>query len=224
MAFEVRRSSDYDFFIGSGKIYAFTESKKTVLSVPQPWWTEEVTPAHERFVLAWRAYEDPDNRTKLITAEKNDSRGAYEPLVSKTIEFLRGNANVSDAQERALDIYLEPHSSTPTPTTTKYPEIHVELDVIRRITGHFRIFGESGNGKPDGVGSIEFTWAILDEEPRRVEELIHHNVDLYTRNSFLLDFENDERGKRVYMAARYVMRSSASGYGPWGEMTYAVIP
>jgi hypothetical protein len=223
-AFEPAAVSDLVFNRGVIKIFDFTEAKKAALGIPLTWWNTEVTNAHERWLTAWETYQDPDIRNKLITAEKNDARLAYQPLVSRTIEFLRGNVLVTDAQERELDIYLEPHTSTPIPATTKMPEIHVELDIIRRITGFFRIAGEEGKGKPEGVSSIEMAWDIRDKKPDTVDDLIHKNLDLYTRNAFVLEFEENERGRMVFMAARYVMRSSKSGYGPWGEITFAFIP
>jgi hypothetical protein len=222
--FEPTAVSDLVFYKGVVKIFDFTESNKEELGVPLTWWNGEVTDAHERWLSAWDAWQDPDTRTKLITAEKNDARLAYQPLVSKTIEFLRGNVLVTDAQERALDIYVEPHTSTPIPTTRYFPEIHVELDVIRRITGFFRIAGLDSKGKPEGVSAIEMAWDIRDKKPDTVDDLIHQNLDLYTRNAFILEFEENQRGKMVFMAARYVMRSSKSGYGPWGEITFTFIP
>jgi hypothetical protein len=53
---------------------------------------------------------------------------------------------------------------------------------------------------------------------------MHENLDLYSRSSFMLEFDDADRGKRVYMAARYVMRASSSGYGPWSEICFAIIP
>jgi hypothetical protein len=40
----------------------------------------------------------------------------------------------------------------------------------------------------------------------------------------MLEFDDEDRGKRVYMAARYVMRATSSGYGPWSEICFAIIP
>jgi hypothetical protein len=63
-----------------------------------------------------------------------------------------------------------------------------------------------------------------DSENPTIKELIHQNLDLYSRNSFMLEFDDEERGKKVFMAARYVMKSTASGYGPWSEVCFAFVP
>jgi hypothetical protein len=98
------------------------------------------------------------------------------------------------------------------------------LDVIRRIGGYFHIAGEISKGKPDGVSAIEMAWAKRNTPPDSINDLIHENITLYTRNTFTLDFDESERGEAVYLAARYVMRADVSGYGPWGEIIFAVIP
>jgi hypothetical protein len=74
------------------------------------------------------------------------------------------------------------------------------------------------------VNAIEMTWAKRDTPPETVEDLLHENISLHTKNTFHLDFSEADRGKAVYMAARYVMRASDSGYGPWGEIIFAIIP
>jgi hypothetical protein len=132
---------------------------------------------------------------------------------------------VTDQDEERLGIYKPTHDNHPTPTTQKKPLLHVELNFIRRITGYITVEGEEGfKGKPDGVAATQIAYGICEKEPKNVKELIHLNVDQFTRNSFILDFEDEERGQKVYMAARYVMRASSSGYGEWSEMCYAIIP
>jgi hypothetical protein len=88
----------------------------------------------------------------------------------------------------------------------------------------FKPHGEATKGKPLGVSHIEVAWDDdLDVPPKKVSEL--KNVDIFTRSPFILgDFEEDQRGSAVYMAARYVMNADVSGYGPWSGITFAIIP
>jgi hypothetical protein len=100
----------------------------------------------------------------------------------------------------------------------------VQLDTIKRVTVEFKPHGEATKGKPLGVSHIEVAWDDdLDVPPKKVSEL--KNVDIFTRSPFILgDFEEDQRGSAVYMAARYVMNADVSGYGPWSGITFAIIP
>jgi hypothetical protein len=145
----------------------------------------------------------------------------------KLIEFLRGNVKVSDDDKRLLGIYIAPHDTHAIPATTKSPAIRVDLEHIRRITGFLFVDGEQTKGKPDGVSSVQLAHAIIeddDREPVTINRLMHENLDLYSKTSFMLEFDDEDRGKRVYMAARYVMRATSSGYGPWSEICFAIIP
>jgi hypothetical protein len=119
----------------------------------------------------------------------------------KWIDYLRGNELVTDDDEKRLGIYEEHHSNLPTPTTDKFPQIFVKLDVIRRISGIFHIFGEVGRSMPGGVHAIEMAWAKRPTPPKSVNDLIHENVVIHSKNSFHIDFDESERGEAVYLAA-----------------------
>jgi hypothetical protein len=67
-------------------------------------------------------------------------------------------------------------------------------------------------------------YGFSDEEVPVVKDLIHQNLDLFSRTSFMLEFDDEDRGKTLYMAARYVMKATSSGYGPWSEVCFAIIP
>jgi hypothetical protein len=69
---------------------------------------------------------------------------------------------------------------------------------------------------------MELKWGIFDEPPLTVEQLPITN--LYSKSPLTLTFEEYQRGEKVYMAARWVMKSTASGYGPWSTITFAIIP
>jgi hypothetical protein len=217
-------SSDAVFHQGAALIYAFVMANILKINIDPDWWEKDVTPAEAAWILAYEAWINKDNRTKLITAKKNAARAKYEPLLTKTIEALRADPKVDDADLRRLDIYIEPHTNTPTPTTDKVPVMHVEPSISKRITITVKPDGEDTKAKPPGVSHIEVAWDDeLDAPPKRVSEL--SKVDLFSKATFILnDFEEDQRGTAVYMAARYVMQAEKSGYGPWSNITFAIIP
>jgi hypothetical protein len=223
--FSVYGSTDAIFAQATNSFKAFVDANIDDLTIDEPWWLNTVTPAHTAFHNAYLAWDNKDNRTKLITATKNGTRERYEPLVSQYIEALRADPNVTREQLRALNIYKESHSSHPLPTTDAIPELLVESSPPKRLTIAYRILGEEGHkAKPPGVSHIEVAWDDeLEAPPKKISELRH--VDLFTRTPFILnDFDEEQRGTAVYMAARYVMNAEQSGYGDWSTVTYAVIP
>jgi hypothetical protein len=99
------------------------------------------------------------------------------------------------------------------------------LEHVRRVTGFFTQEDGETKGKPDGVVAVQMAHGIFsDKDSVTVKKLMKENLDLYSKNSFMLEFDDEERGLRVYMAARYVMRATSSGYGPWSEICFAIIP
>jgi hypothetical protein len=223
--FSVQNSKDPVFYHATNSFKKFVDTNINTLTMNKDWWEKTVTPLHMAWYNAYNAWDDKDNRTKLITATKNATRDRYEPYVSQYIEALRADPTVTEEQLRALDIYRESHSTHPIPTTDAIPELLVESSPPKRITIAYRILGEEGHkAKPPGVSHIEVAWDDeLDAPPKKISELRH--VDLFTRTPFILnDFDEEQRGTAVYMAARYVMNAEESGYGDWSTVTYAVIP
>jgi hypothetical protein len=219
--FEPGSGPDTAFEIGKNKLKQFIIAKLTELSMNASWWSGTVLPAIARWDAAYAAWQDPDTRTKLITAEKNAARKALEPLLSKAIESLRSDPEVSDTDERNLDIYKEPHSSAPLPATDEQVEIdEVELNTSRRVIGKYRSKGSTTRGKPHGVASMELRHAIRDDDPEEIEDLTE--VDISTRSPFLLEFKESERTKKVYMVGRWIMYNGKTG--PWGDVVWSVIP
>jgi hypothetical protein len=206
----------------------FLKEVKTNLTrwkIDAAWINGEVTLTVEEFDVAFDADSDPTTKNQQTTMRKNAARKKLDGVLHTLIELLRGDVYVTDDDERMLGIYLEPHDNHPTPTTTKSPVTHVELNHIRRVSGYFTPEGEEGGGKPDGVSAVQMAHGFaVDGKIPTIKELIHQNLDLYSRNSFMIEFDDEERGQKLYMAARYVMRATSSGYGPWSEICFAIIP
>jgi hypothetical protein len=82
------------------------------------------------------------------------------------------------------------------------PELIPETGTWQRIAVHYWDEGLSHRGKFDHAAGVEVRWAILDHAPVLTEEeLIHSSFD--TRSPRLLDFDEADRGKKVYMARRW---------------------
>ena len=60
----------------------------------------------------------------------------------------------------------------------------------------------------------------MDSAPDSVAALI--NVELDTATPYILDFDESERGKRIFAAARWVDNTGRKG--PWSDIESAFIP
>jgi hypothetical protein len=109
---------------------------------------------------------------------------------------------------------------TPQPVPATVPEMEFNTSVIRQIGIRYRDFGAATWGKPDHVHAIEISWAILDSRPDSGAALIHNESD--TASPHHLDFDESERGRRVFVAARW--ENNTAQKGPWSDIESAVIP
>jgi hypothetical protein len=117
---------------------------------------------------------------------------------------------------------LRPHDTTPTPqpVPSSVPEIETITSVIRELRFRLRDFGSKHWGKPEHVHGFEFLWLIADARPAHVGHL--SNIVTGTRNPVVLMFDEADRGKRVFFAARWVNNTLQPG--PWSDIESAVIP
>ena len=155
-----------------------------------------------------------------LTAEKKRARLASERALRAFINrFLRWPP-VTDLDRDKMGIRNRntPHTSHGAPATV--PEIEFALSVIRQIAIRYRDFGAANWAKPGHARLIEIRWAILDTAPDSVAALI--NIELDTATPCILDFDESERGKRIFAAARWV--NNTGHKGPWSDIESAFIP
>jgi hypothetical protein len=109
---------------------------------------------------------------------------------------------------------------TPQPAPTTVPEIEADSSVIRQLTLRVREHGATHWGRPEHVHGIELAWGILEHRPEHVSAL--HHSESASSNPFVLDFDENERGKRVFYCARWLNNKMESG--PWSDIESAIVP
>jgi len=166
------------------------------------------------------ANADASQGSRILIAQANEAHeilGEYMRLIHRTKLFtppLIGSDYIS--------LSLRPHDMEPTetPVPSTVPEIEAITSVIRELTFRFRDFGARTWAKPDHVASIDFRWEIKEARPHHVEEII--GIEGFSSGPFTLSFSEEQRGQRVFFAARWV--NSRREGGPWSDIESAVIP
>ena len=154
------------------------------------------------------------------TTEKNRIRTESERALRAFINrFLRWPP-VTDLDRNKMGIRNWSSTRSPQPVPTSVPEIEVVPSVIRQLCMRMRNAGAANWGKPDHVHHIQIAWDILDAPPQSISSFSHFEVE--TASPIVINFEEHERGKHVYYAARWVNNTAKEG--PWGEIQSAVIP
>ena len=155
-----------------------------------------------------------------LTTEKNRVRVRTERALRAFINrFLRWPP-VTDLERDKLGIRNPDLIRTPSPVPTTVPEIEADSSVIRRLSFRLRDFGATNWGKPEHIRAMEFAWGIRDGRPGEIGELPH--LETATANPIVLDFEEEERGGRVFFAARWLNNTAQPG--PWSDIESAIIP
>jgi hypothetical protein len=213
-------TKDTDFHERQEAITAKTEANLSVWSMNQTWFTGQLIPAKQAWETAWANWQDPAQRTPLITFIKNEKRKAYEKLLRILVQMLESNPLVTDDDRRAMGIAIRSKTRTPVPPPDTYPEYIIDTSLIRCLIIFFRDLGSKSKAKPRGIHGAEIRWAILDHPPLSVDELIHSGFN--TRSPFKLTFSERERGKTVYFCLCW--ENTRGVKGPWSEIVMAIIP
>jgi hypothetical protein len=133
--------------------------------------------------------------------------------------YLAYNPAVSDADRENMGLPLHDGTRTSAPAPTTIPELELDSSVIRQITVHFRDEGSDRRGKPAHVHGVELRWAILDNPPQSVEDLIKSAFD--TASPYTFKFDESDRGKVLYICPCWENKGDK---GPFGEIYKAIIP
>ena len=181
-----------------------------------------VNELQEQFANKWTAsyHETLVPHLPQLTKEKNRVRTETERFLRAFINrFLRWPP-VTDLDRDKMGIRNWATSRAPQPVPSTLPELEINTSVLRQIGLRMRDHGATTWGKPDNVHHIQITWDILDSQPTSISSFSHFEVE--TANPITLLFEEHERGKRIYFAARWVNNTAKEG--PWNEIGSAIIP
>jgi len=211
-------TKDADFNVWQDIIAKEAIAKTNAWLLDPTWISGTLTPARTKWNTAWTAYENPATRTPLIIAAKQDARKDYEKVLTTLVGNFKSNTRVTDDDRRAMGINIPDTTPTPAPVPTTYPILAIDPSTSRRLTINFRDSQASSIAKPKGIHGAEIKWLIADEKPT-VEQLTNSTYD--TRTPYTLVFTDQERGKTVWICARW--QNTRGEKGPWGDMESAIV-
>jgi hypothetical protein len=172
------------------------------------------------FEMLFAISENP-NRGHVDVLKKDEARAALEKAVRAFVKsYLVYNPFVSDADRKSMGVPIHKTTHTRILPPTTFPDAEVDLSVPRQFAIHYRDHDSLVRAKPEGVHGAEVRWAILDEPPTSVDELI--NSSFSTQSPFIMTFDESQRGKRVYFCLRW--ENPRGEKGPWSEIYSAIIP
>jgi hypothetical protein len=213
-------SKDADFAQWASNLMDYLGQKLNQYGITQNAY-ESVRVLYDQFAAAYALAENPLTRTSAAVVGKRETRTAFTAALRL---FLKGNVTYNnqvgdvDRTNMGLPVYDSSHSPVPPPST--YPDMAIDSSVIRRLSVHYHDHGSNRRGKPAGVQGAIVRWGILENVPNGVEELPHSALD--TRSPYTLDFEDKQRGSKVYFCLAW--QNNKGEQGPWSEIECAIVP
>jgi hypothetical protein len=184
--------------------------------------TGEVTLLNDAYTV-WHGAYLPTTRphvpaqTRAKDEAREDAEGVIRPFVGQWLMWKQ----VSDAEREDMGIHNKRPRRDHIPAPSTVPELSPRAGNPRQVVVPYRDKGSEHRGKPADVHGIEVCWALLDHEPGNIKELACSSFD--TNSPLTLTFEEQDRGKRIYMAGRWEIEREGIK-GDFGDIVSAVVP
>jgi hypothetical protein len=200
-------------------LYKYALAHFTGWNIPSPQGRLEAV--LEAYRTAFQAAQNP-NRGKVDVQTKNDAKAALKKEIRVYVgAYLTRNPAVTDADRVAMELPIRKPSHTPVSVPTTAPRLFIDTRTRRRLVITYHDEESDKRGKPYGVHGIEVKWAILDQPPTNIAELINSSFD--TKPPLTIDFEENLRGKKVFLCGRWEIEREGEK-GPFGAIEEAIIP
>jgi hypothetical protein len=160
--------------------------------------------------------------TQADTAAAKEAFTRSKKVLSRFIQvWFRGFPDIVTAEHLAnMEIPAIDSTRTPIGKPATRPEFHIVVKDTRLLSIPFKDQGSESKAIPYGMSGAVISWGIFDTPPESFKELTGHC--LATRSPHLLSFEEEERGKKVYITLQWQNESGV--LGDPAEMQMAIIP
>jgi hypothetical protein len=194
-----------------------------------PEWTH--IPAGELTLLttAYAAWYDAYTvtlkpHTPAETLAKDEARTAAEAVIRPFVGQWLMWKQVSDKEREEMGVHNKKPRRPSIPAPATVPELEPKAGLPRQIVIPYRDKGSARRGKPADVHGVEVRWvkAAPGFVPQDIEKDLS-NSSFDTKSPLILNFEEHERGERVYMAGRWEIEREGVK-GNFGDIVSAIIP
>jgi hypothetical protein len=162
-----------------------------------------------------------ENGTKALILEKNEKRDALKSEVRNVKnKYIDYNDAVTAPDRERLGLPIRDRNPTPKPRPASRPLLEVVPTNNRQHTATAINQATGKKTKPEDAHGVRYVWEIRDAAPANADDLRHSVFRVKTTEVF--DYEEGDRGKRVFYAACY--ENAKGEAGPWSDIVEAIIP
>jgi len=173
----------------------------------------------------WSANYSPTLKphTSDVTRMRDLARGRAEKIIRPFVQrHLYCDPPVSSGDRVNVKLRDRDRIRTDRSTVGEEVQWHFDIRGIRQVHTHFRVLGASGKAKPEGY-DVVVAYEVRDASappPERPEDL-SRRVNA-SRTPFTLEFDETERGKKVYAAMAW--QNDRKILGSWSAIQWTFIP
>jgi hypothetical protein len=185
------------------------------------WYDTKYAPKLAAYLAAYQIWDNPATSTPVALDNLKDTEGDFFPAYREFYGMVRASALVSDASLEEMGYPPRPAGSH-----TPHPVDRYFIDLILKPLGNLVIsvaFVNRDTGKsiiPYFLTGAVIYYMVSDTPVVNQNDLAHSR--LASRSPLELIFSPENRGKTVYLAARWQNRRGE--LGPWSEIVAVVIP
>jgi hypothetical protein len=135
--------------------------------------------------------------------------------------MLKQSLLVTNLDLESMGLPVRPDGTrTPAPVADRPPLVEVSTPLIGSLRIDYYDDADRKRAKPRGQHGAEGCWVISDEPVESLGKLSQSTFD--TKTPLFLEFDREDRGKRVYLAMRW--ENTRGEKGPFSPIVSAVIP
>jgi hypothetical protein len=217
------RLSDFEFNEHMENVRLFVVKNAEEIGFDMTWYAAAFMPKLTNWVTAYGVWFGTEDRTHLITANKNAAREELEPEFALMVRMLKSLPKVTKAQLESLKIATGQGGHRPAlPPPPLAPLIVLVSPAAGVVEIHVYNAENRKIGKPVGGKGCFAMYAVLPSSapaPTTPEELTER---IYiTAGKGVVRLPRAKRGEVVYVIGHWVNAVGESG--PWSEMMSIVI-
>ncbi|MDR0536872.1 MAG: hypothetical protein LBH04_02300 [Tannerellaceae bacterium] len=158
--------------------------------------------------------------THVIIVEKDQARKAFEEKARSIINYQLQNPKITDADRASLGLPIHDKTHTPIGIIDTYPILTAEAQGSRHLKLDFHDKDKANKAKPYGANGAVIAYEVLASPPAKAADLRY--TALATRTPHILEFDEPDRGKTVYIAICW--QNETGHRGPWSDIVSQIVP
>jgi hypothetical protein len=170
--------------------------------------------AVDEFAAAYADALDPEQRTPVAVAIKDEARNAAEQLCRQYATLIKFNAGIGDPDKIAAGVRPVNPNRNPIECPQTAPKINVVAATLGVHTLKFAdSLTEESGAKPFGASELQLFVAIGDQPIFNVDDARFYNK--FTRNPLAVAFAHQYNGKQATYFSRWAGRRG--DVSPWSN-------